>query len=81
MPLYKVRVWTTVYVEAETESEAQEVTDKELRHILSSETEWECEPEYEVTTLRDVRHGWDGDCFPYSAASAPFRTIQQVLEQ
>lgn len=81
MALYQVRIWTAVYVEAETESEAMEVIDADLRDVLSSESEWEFETEYEVNALRDVRHGWDGDCFPYSKRTSELRTINQVLEE
>lgn len=80
MGLYSVRIWTVVYVEAETESEAMEVMDDELQSVLRSDAEWEVETDYEVTALRDVRHGWDGDCFPYGKRAGQIRTINQVLE-
>lgn len=81
MPLYLVRVWTAVYVEADSEMHAQDVVDKELHHIASTDQEWEVEPEYEVTAERGVRHGWSVDSYPYSDSPVPLRTIRQVLEE
>lgn len=80
MGLYQVKVWTVVYVEAETESDAIEVVDEYMHNILQSEAEWEVEPDYEVTSIRDVRHGWDSDCYPYSRRTVKLRTIGEVLD-
>lgn len=79
MALYQVRVWTMVYVEADSELEANETAETMFPAIIRGESEWEFETDYEVTTLRDVRHGWDGECYPYRIPRFPLRTIAQVL--
>ena len=67
MPIFKLEMTVETVVEADSMEDAIDYAMSNQREVMD-----ECEPEVrltmEVTSLRGLPAGWDGDCFPYGEA-------------
>ena len=69
MPIYKLELTTETVVEADSMEDAIDYAITNHREVKD---DWEPEVglTMEVTNLRELPAGWDGDCFAYGEAPA-----------
>ena len=69
MPIYKLEMSIETVVEADSMEDAIDYAMSNRREVME---DWEPEVglTMEVTSLRGLPAGWDGDCFAYGEAPA-----------
>lgn len=65
MRLYQVEITTIAVIAADDKAHALAIAESDAWQIFSDDCSPRIELDREVTSLCELRHGWDGECIPY----------------